>query len=223
MAFLFWTLFVLILIIIAILTIKIQINIVDLKYKRTTTKQTYIEKSKTDKSLEFLIKIKIYIFNVVPVLAFKVDKDRFDKFENRKMVQKMQSKLIERLRIFRNELFQSAKKWDKTIFEDIINTAKRMQAEVNNVNIKIEVGFENVLTTTWTIPTLSTAIAFWFKRLELTPYENSFEIKPIYSCVDSGKEIEILLKCFIGIKIIHIIKATWKPKKKKEQKNLQLT
>lgn len=222
MAFLFWSL-VILLLIIAILTIKLQINIVDLKYKRTSTKQTYIEKAKTEKSLEFLIKIKIYIFNVIPILAFKVDKDRFDKFENRKMVQKMQSKLVEKFRIFRNELFQSAKKWDKTIVEDIINTAKEMQAEVNNVDIKIGVGFENVLTTTWTIPTLSTAIAFWFKRLELPPYENSFEIKPIYSSVDSGKVIEIFLKCFIGIKMNHIIKATWKAKKKKEQKHLQLT
>ena len=166
----------------------------------------FLNENKSNKSLEFIIKIKIYIFNIIPIIAFKVDKDRFDKFENKKMVQKIQARLVEKFRLFGNEVFKSVKKWDNQIFIDIINSAKKLQAEISKVDLRIGLGFENVLVTTGAIPALSTAIAVWFRKLELKPYEDRYEIRPIYACVDKSKKIEIFFKCIIGIKMIHIIR-----------------
>ena len=224
MAFLFYIVLISLILLVAITTTKVKIDIINLKYARATPKNVFGKKSKSRKNIEFLIKIKVYIFQKLPIISLKIDKDKMQKIEKKKRIQKLEKKLQAKFKLYGSEIFQNIKKWDKKIVVDVINTAKNINAKITNLQLKINLGLEDVIATTFLIPIISTIITYWLRGINLSPKDNNeYKIQPLYNMENSRSQINISLKCIIEVKMIHIINIMYikKKRKRKESKHVR--
>ena len=70
MAFLFYLIAIFLILFFIILTLKIQVEISDLKYLRVSNKNFFENNIKTNKKIDFLIKIRIYIIGKFLIKTF---------------------------------------------------------------------------------------------------------------------------------------------------------
>ena len=205
LAFLFYVILILLLISLIFASSKIQIDIVDLRYAKASQINFLKQKPQTVKKIKFLIKIRVYIFEKIPIISVRIDEQKLKKLEKRKGMQKLQKKMQDRINLFESEIFENIGKWDKNIFKDIIETARKLKAKINNIKLKVNIGLEDVIATSFFVPVVSTAIAFFARNMKLGVSDNEYQVKPLYNMENCRNQINISLKCIIEVKMIHII------------------
>ena len=206
MAFLLYIILALLIISIIFATIKFQLIIEEFKYKRITQTELFTNKKQTDKQLKFLIKLRICIFSKIPVATIKVNEEKLKELEKRKNFEKIQKILKEQIDKLQAKLIKNLSKTkDAKALLNIITIAKELKLQFKKIDLKINIGLENVIATSMLIPIISTIIAFALRSLEVKPGENQYKIMPKYNLQNDGTQINILLKCIIEVKMIHII------------------
>ena len=206
MAFLLYVILIFLIISIIFATIKIQLIVEEFKYNKTTQKELFTNKKQTNKQLKFLIKLRICIFSKIPVATIKVNEEKLKELEKRKNFEKIQKILKEQIDKLQAKLIKNLSKTkDAKALLNIITIAKELKLQFKKIDLKINIGLENVIATSMLIPIISTIIAFALRSLEVKPGENQYKIMPKYNLQNDGTQINILLKCIIEVKMIHII------------------
>ena len=144
-------LFIFLIIILMIITIRIKFDFKNFNF-------SILENKKINKNYE--IKIVIYIFQKIPILKTKIDDEKIQKIiNNEKLRNAIKSQEI---KIFENR---------KNIDKEIISAIKNIKLEVDEMNLKIEVGTENASMTAFIIPIISTILAIFLSK-KVKKYNN---------------------------------------------------
>lgn len=219
MAFLFYFILILIIVTTVIVTSKINIEIEKFKYKRKTQREVLIDKKNISRDNDVLIKFKLYIFNIIPILILKIDNKKINKLRKKKRFVKLGKKLKTRMNKMQTEFIEKfSKNKIQEIVLNILTIAKELKLKVKKLNLQINVGLSNIITTTFLIPAIATAVSFFFRNTIVESKQSRYEIKPIYNLENSGSEINIYLKCIIEVKMIHIINIMYIIKKQRKVK-----
>ncbi len=136
---------------------------------------------------DYKLIIKLCILKKIPIIKINLTKTRLEKIELKKQIEKIN---IEEL--------MANKQFDLKI----IKAFKRLNIDIDNINLKIEMGTENAALTAIIVPIISTILSIIFSRKIKKEQNQKFEIKPIYI---NQNLINILFSGIFEIKMIHII------------------
>ena len=138
------------------------------------------EKSKIAK--EFKIFIELYLFGKIKIAKIRINKKILKKLnvENDLRDLKKDVQLIKKVNIF--EIF------------------KLLKIKLERLNLKAEIGTEDVMITVFLVTFISTALGIICRNAEQNKVE--FNIMPLYQF---GNAINFRLNCIINVKIVHII------------------
>lgn len=174
MLFLFITL-----IFIIILTIRIKFEIINFKF--TSQTKEHVNKN-------YKINIKVYIFNIIPIIRITEKKIK-ELFKNEKVREQIKK---QELKINKNNI--NIKK---------IKDIKNLRLDIDKIDLKVMVGTENASITAFIVSILSALIAvFLFKQNKTINNKYKYIIEPIYINEDL---INIEISGIFQIKMIHII------------------
>lgn len=88
---------------------------------------------------------------------------------------------------------------------------------INSLNLKINLGTENTILTSFLIPAISTFLSIILAKKNVKTEKQKFEVSPIYN---RGNLLNIAFQGIFEIKMIHIIKVICiKIKKRRVEKN----
>ena len=191
-------LFILLLIIILLAFSKIQIEVLNLKYKS-------IKKRHLNQNYEIVLILKI--LDKIPIFKLKIDKKKLEKLKKKEKLQKRVNEI--NLKIIEN-------KFDKNVLEAI----KKANIEIKKINLKIEIGTENAFFTSLLIPVISTIVSILIRRKIKNIEKQRFIVNPIY-CNQNIANIEI--SGIFEIKMIHIINIIYILNKKEGVKKNERT
>ena len=211
MLFLFNTLLIISIIILLIITIKIQIKIENLQYhsEKQLQKNTLGENEKTHLNQNYKAQISIYTLGKIPILKIKITKPKIDKLKYKTHIeQKIQEKIKQQ------DFTQLREKYNLKI--DIKQIAKNLLLSIDKLNLKIELGTENAVLTSFLIPTISTILSLLIAKNQEEKHEKiikqQFQIIPIYQ---NKNLINFSLEGIFELKMIHIITTICILKKKR--------
>lgn len=211
MLFLFNTLLIISIIILLIITIKIQIKIENLQYhsEKQLQKNTLGKNQKTHLNQNYKAIIRIYTLGKIPILKIKVTKSKIDKFNSKTHIeQKIQEKIKQQ------DFSKLREKYNLKI--DIKQIAKSLFLSIDKINLKIEIGTENAVLTSFLIPTISTILSLLIAKSQEEKHEKiikqHFQIIPIYQ---NKNLINFSLEGIFELKMIHIITTICILKKKR--------
>ena len=193
-------LFILLLIIILLTFSKIQIEILNIKYKS-------VDKRHLNKNYEIVLILKI--LDKIPIFKLKIDKKKLEKLKKKEKLQKRVNEI--NLKIIENK-----NKFDKNVLEAI----KKANIEIKKINLKIEIGTENAFFTSLLVPVISTIVSILIRRKIKNINKQRFIVNPIY-CNQNIANIEI--SGIFEIKMIHIINIIYILNKKEGVKNYERT
>ena len=191
-------LLILLIIILMIITIRIKFEFVNFKF-------TSLEKEHLNKNYE--IKVIIYIFQKIPILKTKITNKKIEKVINNE-------KIKETIKKQEIKIFENTRDMDKQIIKGL----KSIKLEIEEMDLKIQIGTEDASITAFTIPIISTILAiFLSKKVKRYNNKQKFSIQPVYI---NQNLINIEFVGIFQIKIIHIINTICiLNKKKKGDKN----
>ena len=211
MLFLFNTLLIISIIILLIITIKIQIKIENLQYhsEKQLQKNTLGKNEKTHLNQNYKAQISIYTLGKIPILKIKITKSKIDKLKHKTHIeQKIQEKIKQQ------DFTQLREKYNLKI--DIKQIAKSLLLSIDKLNLKIELGTENAVLTSFLIPTISTILSLLIAKNQEEKHEKiikqQFQIIPIYQ---NKNLINFSLEGIFELKMIHIITTICILKKKR--------
>ncbi len=191
-------LFIILIIILAILTIRIKIKLIDFKFD---------SRNKKHFNKNYLVEIKIYIFNFLPILKYKINNEKIKKIMNHEIIKneikKQEIKLIENR---------------KDIDIKAIKSLKDIKIQIDEMKLNITLGTEEASITAFIIPIISTAIAIFLSQ-KVYKYNDKqiFSITPVYI---NQNLINIEFSGIFQVKMIHIINTICiLNKRKKGDKN----
>ena len=193
-------LFILLLITILLTFSKIQIEILNIKYKS-------VDKRHLNKNYEIVLILKI--LDKIPIFKLKIDKKELEKLKKKEKLQKRVNEI--NLKIIENK-----NKFDKNVLEAI----KKANIEIKKINLKIEIGTENAFFTSLLIPVISTIVSILIRRKIKNIEKQRFIVNPIY-CNQNIANIEI--SGIFEIKMIHIINIIYILNKKEGVKKNERT
>ena len=196
MVFLFCILTIFIIILLLIFS-KITIKIEKLKY-------IFQDKNNTN---NYLIIIKLYILNVIPIIKVKLTKEKIRKIKESKIMQK-----IEKINIQKIEENISRKKIKKVI--------KNFSFTIKDLKLELEIGTENASITALLIPVLNIIIAILIKNKIKNYKEQKFNIKPNFL---NKNILNLQFSGIFEIKMIHIINIIYILNKKEGVKKYERT
>lgn len=192
-------LFIFLMTILIFLTIRIKIEFINLKF--TTTEKEHINK-------DYKIKITIYAFQKIPILKVNIDNKKISKALKNK-------KINEILKIEKEKITKDNINLEKEILEEI----KKLNIELNEMDLKISIGTENAAITAFIIPIISSFLAIFLSK-KVNKYKNKqvFSIIPVYI---NENLINVEFSGIFQIKMIHIINTICivNKKKRKGEKN----
>ncbi len=172
-------LFIFSIIILLLIFSKIKIEIENLKF--TSQKQPrHINKN-------YKIIIKLCILGKIPIVKINLTKTKLEKIELKKQIEKINF-----------EELMDNKQFDLKI----IKAFKRLNVNIENINLKIQMGTENAAFTAIIVPVTSTILSIILSRKIKKEQNQKFEIKPIYM---NQNLINIMFSGIFEIKMIHII------------------
>ena len=175
-------LFILLLIIILLAFSKIQIEVLNLKYKS-------IEKRHLNQNYEIVLILKI--LDKIPIFKLKIDKKKLEKLKKKEKLQKRVNEI--NLKIIENK---------NKFYKNVLEAIKKANIETKKINLKIEIGTENAFFTSLLIPVISTIVSILIRRKIKNIEKQRFIVNPIY-CNQNNANIEI--SGIFEIKMIHII------------------
>ncbi len=186
--------FLLLLLILVILTIKVKFEIINLQFNSNCKKHI---------NSDFQLQIIVYILYKIPVFKTKITRQKLNSI-------KQKDKIIEKLKEEEIKAFENRKDASKNILEVI----KNIKIEIEEMNLKINLGTENAALTALIVPILSTIIAvFCSKKIKKLNERQKFEIQPVYI---NQNLINILFSGIFEIRMIHIINTICIMKKKRK-------
>ncbi len=172
-------LFIFSIIILLLVFSKIRIEIENLKFT-SQRHPRYINE-------DYKLIIKLCILKKIPILKINLTKTRLEKIELKKQIEKINfEELID----------------NKPLDLKIIRAFKRLNIDIKNINLYIEMGTENAALTAIIVPVISTILSIIFSRKIKKEQNQKFEIKPIYI---NQNLINIMFSGIFEIKMIHII------------------
>ncbi len=181
-------LFILISIFILIILSRIRIEIINFKFSSQTKR--HINK-------EYKIVIKLCIFKKVPIINVNITKTKLEKLNLKNKIKDINLKLI-----------QNKNKLDKKVLQ----TMRKLNMNIDYINLKIELGTENAMLTAIIVPAISTFLAISLRK-KINNFENLiFYIDPIYI---NQNLINIELSGIFEIRMIHIISIIYRLSNKK--------
>ncbi len=171
---------ILIILIITIIIAEAQISIEVKNLKIKADKKIYIND-------DYKIIFKLKIFNKIPILKFKLDKEKIILEKN---------KIIKKKEFSRIEKNFSKKKIKKEVFKSLTNL------QVNELKLKIKLGTENAFFTSMIVPIISSVISIILMEKITNVEKQQYIVEPIYL---SQNLLEILISGIFELKMIHII------------------
>ena len=157
---------------------KIQIQILDFKISSI---------NKIQVSPKYGGELRWYVFNKIPILKIKLNKNTIRKF-------KLKEKFID----FDIKIWEERKKIDKDFFKII----KKLKFYIKQLNLKIDIGTENAALTSIIVPAISSVISLVLRNKIKTNEEQYFIIQPIYK---NQNYLNVELSGIFEIKMNHII------------------
>lgn len=179
---------------------KIQIEILNVKYKS-------VDKRHLNKNYEIVLILKI--LDKIPIFKFKIDKKKLEKLKKKEKLQKRVNEI--NLKIIENK-----NKFDKNILEAI----KKANIVIKKINLKIEIGTENAFFTSLLVPVISTIVSILIRRKIKNINKQRFIVKPIYY---NQNIANIEISGIFEIKMIHIINIIYILNKKEGVKKNERT
>ena len=104
---------------------------------------------------EYIILIKWYILNKLPIIVMKIDKKKIEKLKIEAKLEKVGTMLI-----------TDKNQFDKNFLELSKKILKKLKINVAKVNLQVEYGTENAALTAILLPFFSTACSFFIKSKE---------------------------------------------------------
>ena len=199
MLFLFYTFFLLIFILLLILSMKIHIKIENFKYQSELTKEN------THIAPGYRMIIYLYVLNKIPIVRLKLTPSKFFKINQKTHIKE---KMMEQMKM--PNMVRLTEKYD--IKKDLKEIAKYMKLETHELELKIELGTENVILTSFLIPVVSTVIAIVIAKTKYQMNQQNFKVTPIY---ESKNIIHLQVDGTFELKIIHILTTFWMIKQKR--------
>ncbi len=177
MAFLFILLITLFLMIVVIFS-KIRIEITNFRFDSQI-------KRHLNKNYE--IKIKWYLFGLLPILTMKISKPKLEKMKIKEKIKQIDFIALEKT---------------PTLNKQIFETIKAMDIGIKNIYLSITIGTESATLTSFLVPIISTVIAIILRK-RMRKFENqTFVINPIYQ---NQNLVKIDFSGIFEIKMRHII------------------
>lgn len=178
---------------ILIITVKVEVKIRNIKYNSEKVKGERLANN-------YQIIIKILTLEKIPIFRLKINKSKIEKINAKTHLKQKIEEEIQKQDIAK--AIEMEKKYDlKKLIPEVY---KNIKLETENINLKIDLGTENVVLTSFIIPIISTILAFTVKR--------NFEVQPIYQ---NKNIIKFELNGIFSIKMIHIIDTICILKKKR--------
>lgn len=178
---------------ILIITVKVEVKIQNIKYNSEKVKGERLANN-------YQIIIKILTLEKIPIFRLKINKSKIEKINAKTHLKQKIKKEIQKQDIAK--AIEMEKKYDlKKLIPEVY---KNIKLEAENINLKIDIGTENVVLTSFIIPIISTILAFTVKR--------NFEVQPIYQ---NKNIIKFELNGIFSVKMIHIIDTICILKKKR--------
>ncbi len=178
---------------ILIITVKVEVKIRNIKYNSEKVKGERLANN-------YQIIIKILTLEKIPIFRLKINKSKIEKINAKTHLKQKIKEEIQKQDIAK--AIEMEKKYDlKKLIPEVY---KNIKLETENINLKIDIGTENVVLTSFIIPIISTILAFTVKR--------NFEVQPIYQ---NKNIIKFELNGIFSVKMIHIIDTICILKKKR--------
>lgn len=178
---------------ILIITVKVEVKIRNIKYNSEKVKGERLTNN-------YQIIIKILTLEKIPIFRLKINKSKIEKINAKTHLKQKIEEEIQKQDIAK--AIEMEKKYDlKKLIPEVY---KNIKLETENINLKIDIGTENVVLTSFIIPIISTILAFTVKR--------NFEVQPIYQ---NKNIIKFELNGIFSVKMIHIIDTICILKKKR--------
>jgi len=176
-------------------TIRLKIEFINVKF--VSTIKEHINK-------DFKIKVTLYTLQKIPILKTIIDNEKISKALKNEKIDKI-------LKIEKEKITKDNIKFEK----DILGEIKKLNIELNEMDLKIDIGTENAAVTAFLIPVISTFIATFLSK-KVTKYNKKqiFSITPVY--IDQNL-INIEFSGIFQIKMIHIINTICIVNKKKRK------
>ena len=169
---------------------KIKIQIINLKFNSQTKR--HINK-------DYAILVKLCILGNIPILKINITKTKLEKIKIQDKIKNIDFKYLEEHPSF-----------DKEILKEI----KKLDIQIKNINLHIDIGTENACLTSIIVPAISTAIAI-ILRNKIKKFENQiFIINPIYQ---NQNLINLYISGIFEIKMSHIISIIYNFNKQEKE------
>ena len=131
----------------------------------------------TQNNLKYLTKVKIYLFNKIPLIQLRLN----------------------------DKKIKAINKIDKNLLTNPIQAIKKLKLKINSVNLKVNIGVENVILTSMVITLISAILSVILSKTGISASNSKYEINPIYNINNKLFDINVNLNCEFEIKIYHII------------------
>lgn len=176
-------LFIFSIIILLLIFSRIKIEIENLKF--TSQKQPrHLNK-------DYKIIIKLCVLRNIPIIKINITKTKLEKIKLKRQIEKINfTELID----------------NKQFDMKLIKVLRKINIDIKNVNLKIEMGTENAALTAIIVPIVSTILSIIFSRKIKKEQNQKFEIKPIFI---NQNLINILFSGIFEIKMLHIINVIY--------------
>ena len=171
-------LFISFLILVIIYFSKIQVQIINFKFSSLTKRHI---------NEDYKIIVRWFILSKIPIIKINVTKIKLEKLKIKEKIEKVDLKVFQEKGKFNQKMLKSLKK---------------LNIQIININLNIEIGTENAALTSIIIPIVSTIIAIILRK-KVKRYENQiFIINPMYL---NQNLLNVLFSGIFEIKINHII------------------
>ena len=188
--------------VLAISTSKLDIRITNLMIDSQSTNHL-------NDRYEIIIKLKI--FENIPILKFKLNKNTLIKIQQ-------SWKMNEKVKQLEMNILKNKNQFDKQIIKGLKEFSEGIYVE--NLELEVELGTENAFLTSMMVAIFSSILAISFSRIHIKENNIVYKFKPVYRNENS---IKIEISGIFQIKLIHIINTIYVLNKKGGRKNHERT
>ena len=170
-------------------------------------KDLIIQKDENNKIYNCYIKVGIYFFGILKLISIKVFNNRIEFLGKKIYISNIKSlKIINTIYKINNN--------GKIKLKEL----KNLKIQVLKLDFKLDIGFDNVLVTSFLVFFISTVLSFVIKdnSKKYNPKKYKYIIKPHYRC---SNNINLKVNSIIKIKTVHIINVLLNYKKRSVMKN----
>lgn len=180
-------------------TLKIEIK--NFKISNLTKNKERVTCTSLDKYSKYEVNIALEILNKLKYFSLNLNSRKIKKITLKMHLDKTKIKELER----------------KISISDI-KEVMNIKPKISYMDLKLKLGIDDVLLTTYSVPIISTLISILLPyTVEKRDLNNiKYEVKPIYN---NGNVYEMQLSTGIKIKVIKILNAVYKIYKSKKDKN----